>query len=344
MTRNILAAGDNFVLSSLLAEALRAELRKPATITELTTPFPDTPFRDVAEVHEASGTEEDMIEALAGAEVCVAHTAPITEKVLANSPHLKLVAISRGGPVNVNLDAATDHGVAVCYAPGRNATATAEYAIGLILAACRRIAAGHAELATGIWRGDYYRYDASGPELEGATVGLVGYGAIGSRVARILDAFGAHVLVHDPYADPAALGNAERVELAELLRRSRVVSLHARATPDTRGMIGAAEIALMPAGSVLVNCARGSLLDYGAVCDALDSGHLFAAGFDVYDEEPPPPDSRLYRTPGAVLTPHLAGCSSQVAEKAARIVAAEAGRYERGEPLANCANPAVSRG
>ena len=143
----------------------------------------------------------------------------------------------------------------------------------MMLAATRRIPQTHADLAGGTWRGDYYSYDNVGPELEDSTVGLVGYGAIGSRVARMLAGFGAHVLVFDPYVTPEALaGRAEQVELDELLSRSTIVTLHARVTPETTGMIGAAQIAAMPAGSVIVNCARGALLDYDAVCDALDSG------------------------------------------------------------------------
>jgi D-3-phosphoglycerate dehydrogenase len=268
--------------------------------------------------------------------------APITERVLRECPELELVAVGRGGPVNVNVDAATAHGVAVTCTPGRNATATAEHTIALMLAAMRRIPQVHADLAAGTWRGDYYRYDSVGLELEGRTVGLIGYGAIGSRVARIVNAFGANVLVHDPYVDHAALqGIAEHVELRDLLKRSDVVSLHARVTPETTGMIGAEEIRRMPRGAVLINCARGALVDYGAVCDALDKEHLFAAGFDVFPEEPIPPASRLRHTEGIVMTPHLAGASRETAHNAARITAEEVNRFLTGQPLLHCQNPEV---
>ncbi len=162
------------------------------------------------------------------------------------------------------------------------------------------------------------------------------------RVARILNAFGAHVLVYDPYVSSETLaGIAEKVELEELLTRSRIVSLHARATPETRGLIGREQIAQMPNGSIIINCARGSLLDYDAVCDAIDAGHLLGAGFDVFPEEPIPPDSRLLRTRSIVLTPNIAGASRETAEKAAHLAAAEVGRYIRKEPLKHCANPDV---
>ncbi|WP_058041086.1 2-hydroxyacid dehydrogenase [Streptomyces roseifaciens] len=343
MTTTVLAAGDHFVLPRLLTEELRAAAPEtPLDVHELTLPWPHTPFGPVAEVEEASGTEDALIEALRGARVCVTQMAPLTERVLRACPDLELFCISRGGPVNANLAAATRHGVSVSYAPGRNATATAEHTLALLLAAARGIGDVHTDLKRGTWRGDYYDYDACGIEIEGCVVGLVGFGAIGSRVARVLVAMGARVLVHDPYVPAEALaGLAEQVTLEELLRRSRIVSLHARVTDETRGLIGRAQIAAMSRGSVLVNCARGALVDYDAVCDALESGHLAGAGFDVFPAEPVPAGARLLSAPGVVLTPHIAGGSRQVAHKAARIVAAEVSRFLDGKPLAHCANPEV---
>lgn len=336
MTDRILAAGDHFVRSSLLVDALREEAGDDIEIRTIDLPWPVEPFGPVGEVDEASGTEVELIEALRDVRICVTQMAPLTERILAECPDLELFAVGRGGPVNANVAAAARYGVAVACAPGRNAVATAEHTVAMILAAARRIPQTHAELQQGIWRGDYYRYDRVGIQLDKATVGLIGYGAIGSRVARILKGFGASVLVHDPYIGRDALRDAdELVELDELLRRSEVVSLHARLTERNRAMIGAAQIAAMPRGAILVNCARGGLLDYDAVCDALDAGHLSGAAFDVFPEEPPPPDARLLHTPGVVTTPHLAGASKQTAFEAARMVAAEAGRFLRGEPLAH---------
>lgn len=334
MTIRVLAAGDHFVQNRLIVDALRRAVPGEVDIRELTLPWPVEPFGRVGEVDEASDVEDELIEALRGVEVCVTQMAPLTKRVLDASPDLRLFCVSRGGPVNANLEAAAQAGVAVTYAPGRNAVATAEHTLAMLLTATRRIPQTHADLAGGVWRGDYYMYDNVGPELEGSTVGLVGYGAIGRRVARMLAGFGAEVLVHDPYVDVPG-----KVELAELLGRSRFVSLHARATPETAGMIGAAEIAAMPRGSVLVNCARGALLDYDALCDALESGHLFGAAMDVFPEEPIPPGSRLLTTPNLVMTPHLAGASKETAVKAAAIVAADVARYVRGEPLAHVATP-----
>ncbi|WP_197318653.1 2-hydroxyacid dehydrogenase [Saccharomonospora sp. NB11] len=342
----ILSAGDEFVGNDLLKAAVRAELSGTTTeveFRELSLPWPIEPFGPVAGVNEASGTEEDVIAALDDAEVAVTQMAPFTRKVFEAAPRLKLVSVCRGGPVNIDLAAATEAGVAVTFAPGRNAAAAAEFAIGLLLAAMRRISTSSAELLSGTWRGDYYTYANAGVELEGTTVGLVGFGAIGARVAKVLVAFGAHVLVSDPYADRAAVEavGAQLTDLDDLLRRSTAVSLHARLTEETRHLISAEKLALLPHGAVLVNSARGGLLDYAPLADALWSGRLGALALDVYDVEPPPADWALRDAPNVIATPHLGGASKQTADRAASIVAAEVGRYVRGEPLANVANPDV---
>ncbi|MEU5163158.1 2-hydroxyacid dehydrogenase [Streptomyces sp. NPDC020875] len=343
----ILAAGDHFVRPELIRTALAQELPGSGgdapELVELTLPWPYEPFGPVGGVREASGTEEELIGALAGVSVCVTQMAPFTERVFAASSGLRLVAVSRGGPVNVDLAAATRHGVAVSFAPGRNAPAAAEFAIGLMLAAMRRISTSDAALQRGVWRGDLYAYDKGGIELDGATVGLVGYGAIGRIVARVLLAFGARVLVADPYTDPAkaAAEGVEPVELDTLLRRSSVVSLHARLTEETRQLIDARRLALLPPGAVLVNSARGGLLDHGPLPDMLRTGRLGALALDVYDIEPVPDDWPLRAAPNVITTPHLAGATRQTAHRAATITAAEVGRFTRGEPLAHPANPEV---
>ncbi|MCI3239227.1 2-hydroxyacid dehydrogenase [Streptomyces spinosisporus] len=332
----VVAAGDHFILPSLVTAAIAHEL--DCDVRELTLGWPLEPFGPVAEVTEASDAEDELIDALAGAQVLVTQMGPVTERVLGACPDLRLVVVCRGGPVNVNLDAAKRHDVRVCFAPGRNAAATAEFTVGLMLAALRRIPQAHNLLAgQGSWEGaTYYTYEHSGLELEDLPVGLVGYGAVGSRVARALCAFGAQVMVHDPYVRGEIHG-LRLSSLDELLRRSRVITLHARLTAETRGLIGARELELLPRGAVVVNAARGGLLDQDALCDALESGRLSAAALDTYATEPLPAGSRLHAlAERVVLTPHLGGASQAVAEKAARIAAEEVGRWVRGEPLAHC--------
>lgn len=210
--------------------------------------------------------------------------------------------------------------------------------------AARRGPATHMDLTAGTWRGDYYRYDSVGPELHDSTVGIVGYGAIGSRVARIVRGFAARVLVAGPFVGAADVAPAELVELPELMRRSAFVTVHARATPQTEGLLSRELIDRVPAGGVLVNCARGALVDYDAVCDALDDGRLFGAAFDVFPEEPLPAGSRLPYAPGVVMTPHLAGASRQTAHNAAAILAGEVAGFLTGRPLAHCVKPDVLDG
>jgi len=327
----ILVSGDHFVTTELMTDALRARLGGAADIAKQVLPWPHVPFGPVAEVDEASGDEDELIAALPGVRILVTQMAAVTERVLAAAPDLELVVVCRGGPVNVNTEAAARRGVTVRATPGRNAIAAAEHAVALLLAALRQIPQIHADVRDGQWRSDLYALDAVGSELAGSTVGLVGYGAIGARVARILRAFDAQVLVHDPFI--ATVDDAEPVGLAELLERSSAVSLHARLTAENRHMIGAAQIARLPRGAVLVNTARGGLLDYDAVVDALDSGHLGGAAFDVYDTEPIPAGSRLLKAPRTVLTPHLAGATRQTAERAATLAAWEVAGYlaERGQ-------------
>ena len=314
----VLLASDGFVTDDVLRTAMSAAAPE-AQLAAIASTWPVPPYGDVGEVREAAGDEDELVAALRGCDVAFSHTFPFTRKVIEACPDLKMIAICRGGPVNVNIEAASDHGVLVSYAPGRNAVATAEHSVGMILAAMRQIPQRNAELLAGQWRSDYYIFDNVGPEVGSSTVGVIGYGAVGRRVAHVMASFGGDVLVHDPWAaDRSGEGVAFVDTLEELLRRSDIVTLHARATPDNH---------------------RGELVDYDAVCDALDSGHLFAAGFDVLPAEPLPLDHRLMSTPRVVLTPHLAGASKEAARLAARIGAADIAAFIRGERPAHLANP-----
>ena len=334
----ILLAGDHFITTEVLADAVGRHV-PDADLTALLSGFPEEPFRSVGGVDEATGDEDALIAALAGCRACLTHTHPFTRRVFESAPDLRVLTVCRGGPVNVDLAAASDHGVTVTYVPGRNAIATAEHTVAMVLAAARQIAQRHGEVVGGTWGSDYYRYDKAGSELAGSTLGLVGFGAIGSRVARACEALGMRVLVYDPYLAGDLPAPFERADaLDDLLAASAVVTLHARLTAETRGMIGRRELALMPRGSVLVNCARGGLLDYDALCDALDSGHLFAAACDVFPLEPLPPGHRILSTPRLTVSPHVAGASRQSAHFAADLGAADIACHLRGEEPRYVAN------
>lgn len=341
----ILLASDGFVTSDVMKEALTPQLPQ-AELNTIASTWPVPPFEDIGDVHEALGDEDALIEALQGCEAVMTHTFPFTTKVIKACPDLRFITVCRGGPVNVNVDAATQAGVLVANTPGRNATATAEHSVGMILATMRQIAQRHTEVMSGQWRSDYYIFDKVGGEVGSSTIGVIGYGNVGRKVANIMAAFGGLVLVYDPWAkDRTGASNIRFVDtLEELLRSSDVVTIHARVTEENKHFINATTLAMMPRGSVLINCARGPLVDYDAVCDALDSGHLFAAGFDCLPLEPLPTDHRLLHTEHVTITPHLAGASKEASRLAARIASADLARFFRGELPEHAINPEVWKG
>jgi phosphoglycerate dehydrogenase-like enzyme len=247
----------------------------------------------------------------------IVSTDPFDAAVLDGAPGLRVIARVGVGTDSIDLAAATRHGVAVCITPGANAASAADHAVALMLAALRRVAEHDRAVRTGGWpRGR----EATPWELSGATVGLVGYGTIGRLVARRLDGFAVRILVTDPAA-PAVAG-VRLVELDELLRASHVVSLHAPLTPATAGLIGSRRIALMRRDAVLVNTARGGLVDEPALIEALEAGRIRAAALDVFADEPPAA-AHLRRLPNLILTPHMAGVSERsVAEMTRQATAA----------------------
>lgn len=341
----IVCAGDAFITADELAAQCRAQLGDLGQLDLRlhSSSWPDQPFRDVDGVREAAGDPVELVELIAGAHVVITHLAPITAGVIQAAPGLRVIGSTRGGPVNIDLVAATAAGVPVAFLPGRNLSAAAEFAVGLMIAVTRNIGAGSRALAGGVWDGKYFRYELSGPEIGASTVGLIGFGAIGAHVTRLLLAFGARVLVFDPYADATKLdaSGAIAASLDELLGQADIVSMHARLTPETTGMADAAFFARMKTGSFFVNNARGELVVTADVTDALTSGHLAGAALDVFDPEPPPPDHPLLSMERVVATPHLAGSSRQVAQFSAATVIGEVGRYLRSGTMDHCANPAA---
>ncbi|MEZ5930745.1 MAG: 2-hydroxyacid dehydrogenase [Alphaproteobacteria bacterium] len=294
---------------------------------------------ELAELREYFGTPEDVIPLIADAEIFIGHLAPITCSVLDAAPDLKLIGISRGGPVNVDMGAARTRGIHVVNTPGRNAGAVAEFTIGMILSQTRLITTGHTALSTtGEWSGRLYRADTTGRELGEMTVGVIGYGHIGTRVVRHLKSFGCRILVCDPYVQlsPTDLDDGvEQVSLEAILATADIVTLHPRVTSETTGMIGKAEFEKMKDGAYFINTARGPLVDYDALYDALVSKKLAGAGLETFSIEPVPPDWPLLKLPNVTLTPHIAGASVKTVTNAADMLAEEVRRFLKGEPLIN---------
>lgn len=337
----VLCAGDRFITADSLARAAVDRFGPDTATVNFEAKWPDEPFGPVDGVREAAGSPGEMAAMAAGVDVIVTHLAPVTAAVFEASRDLRVVGVTRGGPVNVDLAAASAHGVPVVYLPGRNLGAVAEFVIGVMISLTRNINVASREMQQGRWDARFFRFELTGPELRAATVGLIGLGAVGSRIAQLLGAFGSRVLAYDPYADPTAASavGAELTSLDEVLSASDIVSVHARLTDDTRGMFSTAAFAAMKPGARFVNTARGELVDEHALLAALQSGRMAGAALDVFSPEPPDPSDPLLSRPDVILTPHLAGGSRQVALESAQRVTAEVAQYLRTGTLEHCANP-----
>ncbi|HEV2677690.1 MAG TPA: 2-hydroxyacid dehydrogenase [Aliidongia sp.] len=348
MTLRIAIVGDHGMHPDYFAAALRRVIGEAPEIRTMELGWPDVPMIQAHRpgvdpdhlrgLREFLGTPEEVLEIARGCAVFITHIAPLSGEMLDALPDLKLIAISRGGPINIDVAAARQRGIAIVNAPGRNASAVAEFTVGLILSQTRNITRSHADLSAGRWRGDLYRIDLVGDELCELVVGLIGYSHIGRRVAQLLRPFGCRILISDPYVELSAAdqeAGIQKVGLDELLDRCDVVSLHARVTPETRGMIGAPQIARMKRNAYLINTARGELVDYRALEAALETGRLGGAALDTFDAEPPDPRASLLGLRNVTLTPHISGASIKTVRYSAEMIAREVDRFLKGQPLVN---------
>jgi phosphoglycerate dehydrogenase-like enzyme len=274
-------------------------------------------------------TNEDVIRVVGDAVAVIASTDPFTAEVFAGCPSLRLIARVGVGYDAIDVAAASAAGVSVTTTPGANSSSVADHALALILAVIRRVAEQDAAVRAGEWPRNT---EDLASELTGRTVGLVGYGAIGRMVARRLAGFDTEVLAYDPAYAGGDL--AEPASLDEILARATVVSLHAPLLPATHHLIAAAQLARMRPDAILINTARGGLVDEDALLAALVGGRIAGAGLDVFAEEPPPPE-RFRDLRNVVLTPHLAGLSDRSREAMTRLAAESvvdllAGRGPRG--------------
>lgn len=294
---------------------LIAEELSPATIDALGPDF---------DVRQVDGTDRPaLLSALSGAQAVLVRSATkIDAEAIAAAPNLKVVARAGVGLDNVDIKAATTAGVMVVNAPTSNIISAAELTIGHILSLARHIPSAHASLADGQWKRSAY----TGTELFEKTVGIVGLGRIGALIAERLRAFGVRVVGYDPYVTPtrAQQLQVELLSFDEVLRQSDFVTVHMPKTPETTGMIGAEQLALMKPTAFVINVARGGLIDEDALRDALASGVIAGAGLDVFTSEPPAADSsasRLLDLPNVVVTPHLGASTDEAQEKAGVSVA-----------------------
>jgi D-3-phosphoglycerate dehydrogenase / 2-oxoglutarate reductase len=287
----------------------------------------------------------DLIARLDGVDVLIVESDPVFGDVFDAAPSLKIIGICRGDPVNIDIAAATKAGIPVLRAPGRNADAVAELTLGLIIGVTRGVVAADADVRAGRWvideRIPQQRYH--GNEIGAMTFGLVGCGAVGRSIGAKLAALGGTVLAFDPYADADDLRSLGigLVSLEDVLSKTDVVSVHAAVTPETRGMLGDAEFAMMKKGAYFVNAARFGIAQEQPLLDALRSGHLAGAAFDHFEGEFLPADHPLLSMTNVVLTPHIGGQTPQTVENHTQAIADGLEALLQGREPSNVVNPEV---
>ncbi|MEV0607116.1 phosphoglycerate dehydrogenase [Polymorphospora rubra] len=289
------------------------------------------------DVRHVDGTDRAaLLSALADADAVIVRSATqIDAEAVAAAPRLKVVARAGVGLDNVEVPAATARGVMVVNAPTSNIVSAAEQAVALLLAVARNTASASAALKAGEWKRSKY----TGVEVQGKTVGVVGLGRIGVLFAQRIAAFGTRLIAYDPYIQPARAAQlgVRLVGLEELLRESDFISIHLPKTPETVGLIGEKELAIVKPGVRIVNAARGGLVDEQALADALAEGRVGGAGVDVYAKEPCTA-SPLFAFDNVVATPHLGASTAEAQDKAGLAVAKSVKLALQGEFVPDAVN------
>ena len=283
-------------------------------------------FRDVTMDMESRGPgdhdDSEIIDRLDGVDYLIVHKAPVSKAVFEHADDLDVVAAARGGTENLDLDAAADHGVIALHAPGRNANAVADYAVSFALAVHRQIPEFVASTGCGEWA---LSFDPAGlpRDVTSLTVGIIGFGNVGRNVAQRWAGFDPEILAYDPFVDDETIREhgANPVSLETTLTRSDVVTLHARLTAETEHLLDADAFETMDEEALLVNTARGGLIDTDALVTALERGDIGGAALDVFEEEPIPIDHPLLSLDNVFLSPHTAGSTRDAVYDGARIVA-----------------------
>jgi D-3-phosphoglycerate dehydrogenase len=296
-------------------------------------------------IREYLGTPAQLAARIGDAEILIVHGAPVTDEVLAAAPALRLICCARGGPVNVDVAAASVRQIPVVNTPGKNAESVADQALAFMVMLARGFPRAQRFLIDGGVLGEsaYEGARFMGHDLVGHTLGLVGFGNVGSRVQRRAVAFGMRLVVYDPYVRvDGELASTEQVAtLEELLARSDFVSLHVRATAETENLFGPKQFAAMKPGSYFLNTARESLVDEEALDAALASGHLAGAALDVVRPRAEGGPHPLLRHDNVVITPHIGGATHETLLRGVTMVAEEIKRFAAGEPLRAVVNRAA---
>jgi D-3-phosphoglycerate dehydrogenase len=278
------------------------------------------------------------------ADILLVHCAPVNKEILANANNLKAIGVIRGGPLNINVNAATRKGIPIFNSPGRNANAVVEFEIGLIITVLRNIIEAHLALKKGIWRYDFYEYDNCNYALSSKVVGIIGLGNIGKKLSYLLSSFGTEVYSYDPYVDENIMAKykAKKInDLEDLLELVDIVTIKARLTPETKNMVDLDFFKKMKKDALFINTARGGLVNYKDLYYALKNNLIKHAAIDVYDIEPVEKDNPLLHLGNITLTPHIAGADKNCVHDGVRMVVNDIKNFLDGKKTINCINPEV---
>ncbi|MEM0051026.1 MAG: hydroxyacid dehydrogenase [Sulfolobales archaeon] len=285
--------------------------------------------------------DEDVLRGVEGSDAILVRIGRVDKSVMDVCPNLKIISVHGAGYDRVDVEEATRRGILVTYTPGANAPAVAELTVGLMITILRKLHLIIDKMLEGRW--DDARVYGTGNEVYGKVVGLVGIGNIGSRVAKIVKAMGAEVIAYDPYVteEKARELGVKLVDLETLLKQADIVSIHAPLTKETHHIINEGRLRVMKPTAVIVNTARGGLIDTEALYKALKEGWIAGAALDVTDPEPLPPEHPLYKLPNVVITPHVGGSTYESMRRVALMAAEEVVRRFKGLPPLNPVNPQV---
>jgi D-3-phosphoglycerate dehydrogenase / 2-oxoglutarate reductase len=344
VTVRVLVVGDGYMSASVFSAAL-AGLGDTVSVTELQIDATHAaPPRTASEraLREYVGDPAELVTAVAGHDALLVHGAPVSAEVLDAAP-LRLVCCARGGPVNIDVAAASQRGIPVTNAPGRNAPAVAELTMAFALMLIRGVPSSARYLTDGgrLAENTYEGSQFIGGEAASMTLGLVGLGNVGREVAARGRALGFTMLGYDPLPPASIPPGVTLVSLDELLSQSGLISLHARATADNWHLFGAAEFARMPRGAFFINTARESLVDEDALAKALARGHLAGAALDVVERPPAGDRHPLLEAPNVIITPHIGGATRETLRRGAEMAASAVARLVSGEVPDHLVNPEV---
>jgi D-3-phosphoglycerate dehydrogenase len=268
----------------------------------------------------------------------------VFEEVFEEADKLRFLGVCRGAVDNINVGAATQHGVLVVNTPGRNAVSVAELTVGLIISLARSLTVTHIMVKSGEWVDPVGPYiSMRGIEIANKVAGIIGLGAVGLEVAERLRAFGMNILVYDPYVNTGRVDRvgAKQVELDELMRDSDFITLHCTASPETTGLLDEYRLGLMKPTSFVINTARWEIVKADALIDALRHKRIAGAAFDVYETHPVPRTSALLDLDNVILTPHLGGATDGAVSRHSRMISEDIIRFLNGVRPLNLVNPEV---